>query len=177
MKKLMTLLVGLTMVFSLTSCVTTAQAQMIDEDVDATLVIRYGTPYYDAEGLLLYFLYNDLYYYPYYFSDGWYFRYYSRPLHPGYYRPVPRDFYTRRPYHTPHYRHHSAPPRPRYNNILRRGGSHGTHQPSHGNRPSQPSQHRHGTYNNGTRPHAGMGNRPASPPRSSTRSSHMGGRR
>jgi hypothetical protein len=174
MKKLMTLLVGLTMVFSLTSCVTTAQAQMIDEGIGATLVIRYGTPYYNAEGLLLYFFYNDMYYYPYYFNDGWYFRYYRRPLSSWYYRPVPRGFYTRRPYHTPHV-HHATPPRGGHHGINQ--PHHGTHQPSHGNRLPQ-SQHRHGTYNNGTRPHVGMGNsRPASPMRSSTRDGHFGGRR
>jgi hypothetical protein len=163
MKKLMTLLVGLTMAFSLTSCVTTAQAQ-IDEDVDATLVIRYGTPYYNADGLLLYFIYRNMYYYPYYSYDGWYFRYNREPL--IYYKPVPRYFYKRRPYRAPQYRYHSAPPR---------GGHYGNHHPHHSTH--QPPQHRHGTYNNGTRPHAGMSNRPASPPRSSTRSGHFGGRR
>lgn len=100
MKKVFGFIIFLLMCLSFTSCAVVAEAQVDDvyvtsNGVDVDIVIRYGTPYYNAEGLLLYYIYRDLYYYPYYHGSRWYFRSYTRPIH--YYRPVPRDFYRHKP--------------------------------------------------------------------------------
>lgn len=86
------------MSLSLTSCITEAYAQVDDiyDNVDIGLVVRYGTPYYNTDGLLMYYIYRNLYYYPYYHHNRYYLHRYRRPL-PYYlkdrYRPVPRDSY------------------------------------------------------------------------------------
>lgn len=100
MKKFFSFIIASVMCLSLTSCVVAAEAQtdgiyVTTDGVDVDVIITYGTPYYNAEGLLLYYIYRDLYYYPYYHGSRWYFRSYSRPVH--HYRPVPRDFYRHRP--------------------------------------------------------------------------------
>ena len=151
MKKIISFILGLVMCISLTSCVSTAYAQA-DDDVDVNVVVTYGTPYYNESGLLLYYIFRDLYYYPYYYSNRWYFRHYTRPLPPMSYRPVPRDFY----HHRPHVTHHSpnvATHRPSMN-VNRGMGNHrpniGNNRPSGGRiRPSAPrinngGQHRYG---------------------------------
>ena len=166
MKKLFIFLVGLTMVFSLTSCVTTAYAydDMYD-DADIEVVVTYGTPYYNAEGLLLYYIYRDLYYYPYFYNDRYYLHRYYRPLPPNrmrHYRPVPRDFYRHNP---PHRHHHNVNPRGMggHNNHYMTPNGH----PRHNNSitPRNHSQYRMG----GNRPNNG-GMRTMTP-RSSTRPS------
>ena len=65
---------------------TEAYADVVRSDVDVNLVINYGTPYY-YEGTLLYYLYNGLYYYPFYYDNYWYMRAYRRPFNHLYYRP------------------------------------------------------------------------------------------
>lgn len=102
MKKIISLFLGLMICFSLSSCVTTAYAQGENEEVDVNVVVTYGTPYYNTDGLLLYYVFRDLFYYPYYYNNRWYFRHYSRPLPPRTYRPIPRDFYKHRPNITHH---------------------------------------------------------------------------
>ena len=98
MKKIIAFILALTIHISLVSCVTSSYA---DDDVDVNVVISYGTPYYNESGLLMYYIYNNRYYYPYYHLNRWHLRHYARPLPPRSYRPVHRDFYRHRPYHRP----------------------------------------------------------------------------
>jgi len=171
MKKVFSFIITLVMCLSLTSCVTTAEAQtdgvyVSTDGVDVDVIITYGTPYYDAEGLLLYYIYRNYYYYPFYTADRWYFRAYSRPLR--YVRPYPRDFYRHRP-HVNHGRPYV--------------GSHNNHRPNVGNHRPNSNIHRPSIS---TRPQSrpqinnrgGGFSRPSSPQRSSTRGGRsFGGRR
>jgi predicted small secreted protein len=164
MKKILLFLVGVAMSLSLTSCVTAVHAQddiYSDGEVDATVVISYGTPYI-VNGLIEYYAYRGWYYYPCWTGDSYYFHRYRRPLPPrafhDWYRPIPRNHV----YHRPH----SSRP---------------------GYKPSAP-QHRHNPYhrrdvyrkrdmNRGpqmSRPNRNMGGRPSGSHRSNIR---MGGRR
>ena len=71
MKKIYIFLIGLMMLFSLSSCetytyATTQDDIYIDAEVDVVrsnvsfdVIIRYGTPYY-VDGVLLYYIYNNL---------------------------------------------------------------------------------------------------------------------
>ena len=126
MKKIILFIVGLVAMLSLNSCVTTAYAQ-VDDEIDTSVVISYGTPYYNTSGLLMYYVYRDMFYYPYYYNSGWYFRHYAKPLPPRHYRPVPRDFYRHRP--TVSHRFHTAP-----HHSIQRGGYTGRpqHHSAHG---------------------------------------------
>lgn len=190
MKKVFSFIITFVMCLSLTSCVTTAEAQtdgvyVSTDGVDVDVIITYGTPYYNTDGLLLYYIYRNYYYYPFYTADRWYFRAYSRPLR--YARPYPRDFYRHRP-PVNHGRPHDArPPRDNHRpngNVRPNGGGNrpnGTIRPNGGQRPNvQPrpnvqSQPRPQMNNRS----GGNFSRPASPQRSSTRSGggHFGGRR
>jgi hypothetical protein len=125
MKKFISLILALMMCISLTSCVTTAYAQTDDEVSDVNVVITYGTPYYNSNGLLLYYIYRDLYYYPYYYNNRWHFRHYTRPLPPRHYRPIPRNFYHHRPnitHHRPNIGHNRLQTRPSGGTIHRPQG-------------------------------------------------------
>ena len=137
MKKIFLFIVGLVMSFSLTSCVTAAYAQL-DDEADISVIVSNGTPYYNTDGLLMYYIYRDLYYYPYYYNNGWHFRHYARPLPPRHHRPVPRDFYHHRP-HQPSY-HHTPHPGGTHRPDINRGGHAHRHVPNNinrgGNRPS-----------------------------------------
>lgn len=155
MKKIIGILVSLMLCFTLTSCVTTATAQTDDmyDDVDISVVVTYGTPFYNTEGLIIYYLYRDMFYYPYFYHNRYYLHRYHRPLPPErlrMYRPVPRDFYRPNPPrgHKPHVRPNNPPHRGdmRPNNPPRRNGD---------VRPSQPN----------TRPNInrGIGSRPTMP--------------
>lgn len=93
MRRLIISIFVLAACISISSCVMTASAQTDGEYVvesDVSIVLNAGTPYYNVDGLLVYYIYRGMYYYPFY-SNG---RYY---LH-RYARPVPR-----------HLRHHYAP--------------------------------------------------------------------
>ena len=133
MKKIFLFIIGLVMPFSLTSCVTTAYAQ-VDDETEVAVVISNGTPYYDADGLLMYYIYRNMYYYPYYYNNAWYFRHYARPLPPRHYRPVPRDFYHHRPLPPRH--HHTPHPGGTHRPDFGRGGHTHRHVPNNINRPS-----------------------------------------
>ena len=129
MKKIIGILVALMMCFTLSSCVTEVQAQSddiyYDDNIDVRLVITYGTPYYNAEGLILYYVYHNMYYYPYFYNDRYYFHRYHSPLprhRLGVYKPVPRDFYRHQPgYYSrpPRDRNHRPETRPRPDNRQR----------------------------------------------------------
>ena len=168
MKKIFGFILVLAMGLSLTSCAVTAEAQTEDvyvssNGVDVNVIVTYGTPYYNADGFLLYYIYRNYYYYPYFLNDRWYFRSYSRPLR--HYRPVPRDFYNHRPpVHHRRYndvRHH----RMHHNNgnMHRNGGN--FNRPSFGMRSST-------RINSNPRPQMNRGG--GSPNRGG---GHFGGRR
>ena len=103
MKKFFIFLISLMMMFSLSSCETytyattqdgiyvDADANVVRSNVSFDIVIRYGIPYY-MDGILLYYVYNNLYYYPFYYNNYWYVRAYRRPL----------IHFDRRPYFRPH---------------------------------------------------------------------------
>ena len=98
MRKFYILLIGLIMLFSLSSCETymyattqddiyvETEADIVRSNVSFDVVIRYGTPYYH-DGILLYYIYNNLFYYPYYYNNYWYVRAYRRPFPHVSYRP------------------------------------------------------------------------------------------
>ena len=46
---------------------------------DVYTIITYGTPHY-VEGKLIYYLHNNLYYYPYFYENFWYFRAFRHPF-------------------------------------------------------------------------------------------------
>lgn len=148
MKKITGFLMGLAMLFSLSSCVTAVHAQddaYFDGEADVSVIVTYGTPYI-VNGMIEYYLYRGWYYYPCWTNDSYYFHRYRRPLplehFRDWYRPIPTQ---RLKYHRPgHGYYHKYVPR--HNNI-------GTHRGRH---------------------HRNMGGRPSVGHRSSTR---MGGRR
>lgn len=89
-RKLFTILFALITTFSLTSCITTAEAQTgVISDVE--MAITYGTPYI-VNDMVQYYFYKDLYYYPFYTNGSWYYRIYRKPLvtYPRHWRPAPR---------------------------------------------------------------------------------------
>ena len=155
MKKIFGFLVALAMSISLSSCVTTAVAQddAFDDGVNTTVIISYGTPFLNDDGLIMYYYYRGWYYYPYYIGDRYCFHRYRRELPPqhfsNWYRPIPRGHFHQRPHS--HHPRHVAPSRP----IHHGGGIH---------RPHNPNMN-------------GGGHRPMYQPRSSTRGGHLGGRR
>jgi hypothetical protein len=156
MKKIIVFLMGLAMIFSLTSCVTAVHAQddtYFDGEVDATIVISYGTPII-VDDMIAYYTYRGWYYYPYWVNNTYYFHRYRRPLPPNHfhdwYRPIPRSYHFPRP----DARHHHM-----------RSSTYHSHQ-VHRHQPAG----RHGHNNIGThtgRPHGNFGGRP---------SGNMGGR-
>lgn len=156
-------LFGILLVMScmvMTSCVTAVHAQddvyqaeaVVDVD-NIEVAITYGTPYI-VGGNVLYYLYNNLYYYPFYTGGYYYYRVYSRPLYryPSYWRPFPRSHWFREGrFHRPHGGFHGThrghgPARP-HGNIHNRPGHHVDHV--RGNRPGP------GTIRGGARPRAG----------------------
>ena len=170
MKKILSFLIALTLSLSLSSCVATVQAQddVYDGEVDATVVITYGTPILNADGLVMYYMYRNWYYYPYWVNDRYYFHRYRRVLPPehfgSWYRPVPREHFNHRPPHDAPHRHHVTPPRHDNRHMSNHNGGH-SHRPNV-NRPPHNSNR------------SGIGNhRPSNPQRSSTRGGHFGGRR
>lgn len=127
-----TILFSLSSIFMLTSCETTtyvttqddiyygevSDAQVIiNSNFDVMVVVRNGIPYYH-NGELLYYLYKNLYYYPFYYGNHWYMRAYRRPFnhitYKPYFRPNKYDHkfrhgyvngFNRPPRHIPNYRH------------------------------------------------------------------------
>ena len=106
-RKLLTFLVALFMMFTITSCdvytyATTQDDIYVETDADVVrsnvsfnVIIQYGIPYY-RNGALLYYLYNDIYYYPFYYNNYWYVRAYRKPFthfdHHPYFRPHKYDY-------------------------------------------------------------------------------------
>ena len=104
---LKSIFVVLIIMLSLQSCETTyyattqddihveAQADVVRSNVDFSIVIRNGIPHYYGSSIL-YYLYNGLYYYPYWYNNNWYVRVYSRPFNHlkfrPYFRPTRHDY-------------------------------------------------------------------------------------
>ena len=137
MKKITVILMGLIMMFGLSSCVTAVHAQddaYFDGEVDATVVISYGKPYV-VNDMIEYYFYRGWYYYPRWTNDSYYFHRYRRPLPRGafydWYRPIPAQ---RQKYHRPgHGYYHKYIPR--HNNIgthVRRPHGHANMRPNTG---------------------------------------------
>ena len=126
-RKIFTFLVALFMLFTITSCevythATTqddihveAEADVVRSNISFDVILRYGTPYY-RDGALLYYVYRDIYYYPFFYDNYWYVRAYRRPFihfdHRPYFRPHKYDYRFSpghyrgfdRPTHRPHIR-------------------------------------------------------------------------
>ena len=103
-----------------------AEVDVVRSNVSFDVIIQYGTPFY-RDDVLLYYLYRDIYYYPFYYNNYWYVRAYRRPFthfntrpyfrphrydyrfSPGHYRGFDRP---NRP--IPHYRHNPNMQRPDY---------------------------------------------------------------
>ena len=128
---------------SLVSCVTTVSAQddmygstetvVVDDNTQIEVVITYGTPYI-IDGLVQYYIYNNLYYYPYYYRNHFYWRMYRSPLltYPRYWRPMPRAYWYRggKFYHPRNF------DRRHYDNVIR----HNHHRPHYDNRNGRGGQ-------------------------------------
>ena len=143
-RKLLTFFICLMLFFSLNSCVIKSYATTHDDiymenevdivrsNISFDVIIQYGTPFYE-DGVLLYYLYRDIYYYPFYYNNYWYVRAYRRPL----------TYFYHRPYFRPH----------RYDYRFNPGSHRGFCKPHHSN-----NHYRHTTPNRGhnwrhNRPH------------------------
>ena len=143
MKKILVFLMGLVTSLSLSSCIATVYAQddtYFDGEVDATVVISYGTPYI-VNDLIEYYFYRGWYYYPHWVGDTYFFRRYRRPLlaseFRNWYRPIQR-----------HHVYHKPPRNHMYDSR------HRPHNPIPDRKSAQPYQRRHNTpimNNRGTR--------------------------
>lgn len=122
----------------------------VKSSVSFDVIITYGTPYY-YNGSILYYLYNDIYYYPYWYNNYWYVRAYARPynhLRPRpHFRPSHNDYRFRpgtyRGYGVPNGHHnHYTPNRP------------------HNKRPNINNRPHNVPYNNGHHSRSNINNRP-----------------
>ena len=184
------------MMFSLSSCETytyattqddiyvEAEVDVVRSNVSFDVIIQYGTPYY-RDGVLLYYLYRDIYYYPFYYNNYWYVRAYRRPFTHfdtrPYFRPHKYDYrfspghyrgFDRPDRPTPNYRHNPNMRRPDNRPIQARPDvrNRRPEQPRvNGNRPQRPPQTRPNTRPNQPRIDRNQNNR--------SRGGNFGGRR
>ena len=122
----------------LVSCVTTVSAQddmygpteavVVNDNAQIEVVITCGTPYI-IDGLVQYYIYNDLYYYPYYYRNHFYWRMYRSPLltYPRYWKPMPRVYW----YKGGKFYHPRNFDRRHYDNVIRHNDYH-RHIPNNG---------------------------------------------
>ena len=212
MKKFLIGIISLMMTLSLTSCVATVSAQddlyssreVISsyDNAEIELVITYGTPYI-IDGLVQYYLYNGLYYYPFYYRDYFYWRIYNSPLnvYPRYWRPMPRAYWFKsgkfyRPNRFDRHHHRNIINHNRHHDrigINRPNVKHRPHSDVNKQRPSSTRstaprqipriQNRNGNFGGGrftpSRPNGGIRN--SAPSRGSSQNrggvGHFGGRR
>ena len=140
------------MVMACNSCTTYASAsdgiyddvEIVEgeQSVTINIITTHGIPYY-VDGVLIYYYYNDLYYYPFYYDDYLYYRAFYRPLRWG-------------------HRYHFG--RPHYGDIGHRPGwiNPGTQRPirpHHGGKPHKPHDG-HGGKPGGHGGHGGHGGKP-----------------
>ena len=147
--KLLTFLVCLMMIFSLNSCVvsgyattqddiyTETEVDVVRSNVSFDVIIQYGTPYY-RDGALLYYLYRDIYYYPFYYNNYWYVRAYRRPFthfdHRPYFRPHRYDYRFSPGSYRGFYRPNN--PNSHYRPITPNRGHNDRYHRPHGSRPT-----------------------------------------
>ena len=147
--KLLTFLVCLMMLFSLNSWVVNGYATTQDDiyaetevdvvrsNVSFDVIIQYGTPYY-RDGALLYYLYRDIYYYPFYYNNYWYVRAYRRPFthfdHRPYFRPHRYDYRFSPGSYRGFYRPNN--PNSHYRPITPNRGNNDRYHRPHGSRPT-----------------------------------------
>ena len=184
-KFLSVIFISLITLNSLSSCETTYAAttddmymtSYYDDGVTVNIIMEYGTPYY-INGVLQYYLYRNLYYYPYYYNNVMYFRSFYRPLPPRHHynfgRPHRGDL--RFGHYRPEHRHN-----PGYSNHKPNINNHNV-QPQHRNQNprfenSRPNINNRQIPNRNT-PSIGSGSRMpnrtfSSPPSGSSRGSSM----
>ena len=138
MKKLI-LILSVMFLMGLTSCATADEVVYEEPSVD--VAIKYGTPYY-YNGVVVYYIYDNYYYYPRYNGTRWYYYRDRRPYWPhrnGWVNPG-----TRRPYKPHGNPHHGKP-----GIVKPNGGNHGGHHGgNHGIRPgSNRPNGNHGGHN------------------------------
>jgi uncharacterized membrane protein YgcG len=180
MKKIFTfILISLFTISLFSSCETTYAATTVYDDMyevgpydyyytDIYTITTYGTPYY-LDGVLQYYIYKNLYYYPFYYNNVLYYRTFYRPLpvhhHYNFGKPHRGDLrfghgnrhnpgrrgHIENPGHRPnqngHINHHRAPaPNHQPNNGTRRFGSGSEVTPQHHATPNHsiiPAQPQH----------------------------------
>ena len=168
MKFLSVLFISVMTFGTLSSCETTYAATVTDntyypydtEYATVNIILEYGVPYY-LNGVLQYYIYRDLYYYPFYYNNIMYFRTFYRPLPPNHHynfgRPHRGDVGFG--HHRPHRPHNGVRP---HNDNHRPNGNHhenrpdGSHRPQHQHGGYQPSHHP--GHTNTTRPGSNFGN-------------------
>lgn len=132
------------------------------------ILIRYGVPYY-YNGNILYYLYDGIYYYPYWYNDYWYVKAFIRPINPlrhnYHFRPSYRDYR----FAPGVYRGYGVPPRRPHNGHMNRPPQ---RYPNH-NDVNRPPQHRPNNGHMNRPPQA----RPNRMPRNSQNNGHFGGKR
>jgi len=129
-------------VTSFTSCYT-ADAVVCDENT-VDVVVKYGTPYY-YNGTIVYYVYDNYYYYPHYNGTRWYYYRsdrFSRNHNRGWVNPG-----TRKPYKHHGNHHHGRPGSIKPNNGNHRGHG-GNVGRQGGSRPNV------GGHHGGGRPHS-----------------------
>ena len=142
-----------------------------EQSVTINIITTYGIPYY-VDDVLIYYYYNDLYYYPFYYDNYLYYRAFYRPLrwghryhfgrphygdighrpgwiNPGTQRPI-RPHHGGKP-HKPHDGHGGKPGGP--------GGHNGGHNGGHHGSGVGPGGNHSGNNGSGVRP----GNKPVRP--------------
>ena len=150
-RKIFTFLVALFMLFTITSCevythATTqddihveAEADVVRSNISFDVILRYGTPYY-RDGVLLYYVYRDIYYYPFFYDNYWYVRAYRRPFihfdHRPYFRPHKYDYR----FSPGHYRGFDRPHNPNIGRPHGRPHNSNIDRPPH--RPNNPNMGR-----------------------------------
>ena len=186
-RKLMTYLLALMMLFTISSCevysyATTQDDIYVENEVDVVrsnvsfdVIIQYGIPYY-RDGALLYYLYRDIYYYPFYYNNYWYVRAYRRPFthfdHKPYFRPHRYDYR----FSPGHYRGFDRPRNPNVHRRVIPPRNNGNYTRPRGSRPDvQPRSNRPDTRPNINR--GGNNRRIDSHQGNRQRNGNFGGRR
>lgn len=145
------LVFGIMALVSFTSCMT-ADAVVCDEPT-IDVVIRYGTPYY-YNGAIVYYVYDNYYYYPHYNGTRWYYYRDRRPIRPhhnGWVNPG-----TQKPH-----RHHGNPPHDKPGTVKPNHNGHSGHGGHSGGNVGRPG----GSRPSGGGHHGGNGGRPSTPRR------------
>ena len=152
--KLFILAIITSICFSLTSCSTYTYAQPVSvveiepTEVTYTTVITYGVPYY-IDGIVSYYKYRDLFYYPYYWHNHWYVHPYTCIQPRGFVHRPHHGFVPDNRWRQPSHFRHNHNPRHYGSDMYYRPHTRPNVKPN-GNRPSvTPNRHntRPGGYN------------------------------